>query len=81
MPQDSAKLEQHLETVAPGLVALLAEYTDALKAFAHAQQALTDFIADKPLIRRRFELIGEIAQTTGSQLGEDEILEILATDD
>jgi len=74
-------LTQKLEEMSPGLGALLERYTAAMKPFVEAQQALTDFIADKPEIGRKFALIGEISQTTGQQMTEMEILDVLTSEE
>lgn len=70
-------LEFKLEMMAPGLGDLLKQYTRAVQMMAEAQAALTEFISDKPEIQKKFELIGEISQTVGQQLSEEEIMGIL----
>lgn len=74
-------LTQKLEEMAPGLGPLLEQYTAALGPFVRAQQVLSEFIEDKPEIARKFALLGEIAQATGQQLTEVEILEVLTSEE
>ena len=65
----------------PGLGELLCAYTEALAGFERAQRGLSEFMKDKPALLRRFELIGEIAQTTGAPLTEQEIVDVLTSHD
>lgn len=81
MEGERDRLAERLEEMAPGLGPLLQAYTAALGPFAKAQEQLTAFISDKPELVRKFSLIGQIAETTGQQLTEEEVLDILVSDE